>query len=53
MTRRSMTSFMTRFTSPWWRRGLLTLYYLAVLLALAALHGKGTFVTPGYIYQAF
>jgi hypothetical protein len=32
---------------------LLALYYLAVLLALAALHGRGSFATPSYIYQGF
>ncbi len=53
MIRRWISSITTHFTDPWWRRGLLTLYYLAVLLALAALHGKGSFVTPGFIYQAF
>ena len=53
MTRRWMPLFTTRFASPWWRRVALTVYYLAVLLVLAALHGKGAFVTPGFIYQAF
>ncbi len=53
MTRRWMPSITARFTSPAARAVLLTLYYLAVLLALAALHGGGSFATPGFIYQAF
>ena len=30
-----------------------TLYYLAVLLGLAVLYGRGDFSTAGFIYQAF
>lgn len=53
MTRRWMPSITARLTNPAVRATLLTLCYLAVLLALAALHGTGNFVTPGFIYQAF
>ena len=30
-----------------------TLYYLAILAALAALYGRGDAPTTGFIYQAF
>lgn len=32
---------------------LTALYYLAILLALALLHGRGEIHTAGFIYQAF
>jgi len=31
----------------------LTLYYLAILLGLILMYGKGDFSTPSFIYQAF
>ncbi len=53
MTRRWMPFFTARLASPAVRAVLLTLYYLSVLLALAALYGGGSFSTPGFIYQGF
>ena len=38
---------------PWVRFTLLTLYYLGILLGLVALHGRGDFSTPPFIYQNF
>jgi hypothetical protein len=35
-----------------WRTTMM-LYYLAVLLGLVALYGKGDVSTTGFIYQAF
>lgn len=32
---------------------VLALYYLAVLLALVVLYGRGDFSTSGFIYQRF
>lgn len=34
-------------------RPVLALYYLAVLIALALLYGRGDVSTSGFIYQAF
>ena len=35
------------------RRALLALYYIAILLALIALYGRGDFSTPDFVYQGF
>ncbi len=32
---------------------LRTLYYLAVILGLLALYGRGDFSTPSFVYQGF
>ncbi len=32
---------------------LLTLYYLAVIIGLIVLYGRGDFSTPSFVYQAF
>ena len=32
---------------------MLTMYYLAILVALVALYGQGDFSTPPFIYQNF
>jgi hypothetical protein len=42
-----------RLARPWVRFVALTLYYLAILIALFALYGKGNFSTPNFIYQNF
>ena len=42
-----------RVPRPWVRFAALTLYYLAILVALFALYGKGNFTTPSFIYQNF
>jgi hypothetical protein len=38
---------------PALHRVLLVLYYLAVILALIALYGRGDFSPPPFIYQGF
>jgi hypothetical protein len=38
---------------PLVRTTLLTLYYLAILLGLIVLYGRGDFSTPPFIYQGF
>jgi hypothetical protein len=40
-------------TVPWVRTVALTLYYLAILLGLILLYGKGDFSSPPFIYQGF
>jgi hypothetical protein len=38
---------------PALHRVLLIVYYLAVILALIAMYGRGDFSTPPFIYQGF
>jgi hypothetical protein len=35
------------------RTVVLTLYYLAILVGLILMYGKGDFSTPSFIYQAY
>lgn len=37
----------------WLRFLMLFLFYLAILLGLIVLYGKGDFATPAFIYQGF
>jgi hypothetical protein len=53
-----MTSWLTRFTttlsgSPSLRATLLTVYYIAIVLGMFALYGRGEFNPPPFVYQAF
>jgi len=38
---------------PALHRVLLVLYYLAVILALIVIYGRGDFRTPPFVYQGF
>jgi hypothetical protein len=38
---------------PTLHRLLLILYYVAVILALIAMYGRGDFSTPPFVYQGF
>jgi len=38
---------------PALHRVLLVLYYLAVILALIAMYGRGDLSTPPFVYQGF
>jgi hypothetical protein len=38
---------------PALHRVLLILYYLAVILTLIAMYGRGDFSTPPFLYQGF
>lgn len=38
---------------PKTRVAVLTLYYLAVIMGLLALYGRGDFSTPAFVYQEF
>ncbi|MEQ1851286.1 MAG: teichoic acid D-Ala incorporation-associated protein DltX [Chthoniobacteraceae bacterium] len=40
-------------TRPRARLALLTLYYFAIVAALAAMYGRGNFETPEFVYQEF
>jgi hypothetical protein len=40
-------------SAPWARTVALTLYYLAILLGLILLYGRGDFSSPPFIYQGF
>ena len=51
--KRWMLFIMGKFTNPWVRGILLTLYYLAILVGLILMYGKGDFSTPPFIYQGF
>jgi hypothetical protein len=39
--------------TSWWRVIGLALYYLAILIAIIVLHGRGGLETPKFIYQGF
>lgn len=45
--------FTALYANSWVRFTLLTLYYLAILLGLILMYGKGDFSTPPFIYQGF
>ena len=46
--------FITRLSSNRLLRiAILTLYYLAIILALILLYGRGNFSTPPFVYQGF
>lgn len=51
--KRSTHFFTEIYTNPWVRTFLLVLYYLAILVGLVILYGKGNFTTPPFIYQGF
>jgi uncharacterized membrane protein len=51
--RRTIQRITTLSNHPQVRVVALTLFYLAILLALIALYGKGDFTTPPFIYQGY
>jgi membrane-bound ClpP family serine protease len=53
MSTKRWTFLTTLITNPWVRGILLTLYYLAILVGLILMYGKGDFSTPPFIYQGF
>ncbi len=53
MTRRWMPFITGIYTNPSVRVIALTLYYLAIILALIVMYGRGNFSTPPFIYQGF
>ena len=48
-----MNFFTGLYASPWVRTVTLTFYYLAILLGLILMYGKGNFSAPSFVYQAF
>ena len=48
-----LSSISNFFVNPWIRGILLTLYYLAIIVGLILMYGKGDFSTPKFIYQGF
>jgi len=53
MTGHWTTSLINFFTTPWVRGVLLTLYYLAIIIGLILMYGKGNFSSAPFIYQGF
>ena len=54
MSIKPWTRSITAFLNHRWISGLLlTLYYLAIILGLIWMYGKGDFSTPPFIYQGF
>jgi hypothetical protein len=49
----SMHFFTEIYTNPWARTIFLVLYYLAILVGLVILYGKGNFTPTPFIYQGF
>ena len=45
--------FTTATANPWLRAGLLTVYYLAIVIGLILMYGRGDFSTPAFVYQGF
>jgi hypothetical protein len=46
-------AFLRMFNQGWLRTVCLTLYYLAIIVGLILLYGKGDFSMPKFIYQGF
>jgi hypothetical protein len=53
MTRRWMPFITGLYTNPTVHIVGLTLYYLAIILGLILMYGRGDFSTPPFIYQGF
>lgn len=53
MTRRWMPFITGVYANPSVRVIVLTLYYLAIILGLIVMYGRGDFSTPPFIYQGF
>jgi hypothetical protein len=48
-----MPSITAGYANPWVRGLVLTAYYLAILVGLVLLYGRGDFSTPPFVYQGF
>lgn len=53
MTGRWMHSITALYNNPGVRIAVLTIYYLAIILGLIVMYGRGDFSTPPFIYQGF
>ena len=38
---------------PLWTRAALVLYYMAIIMTLVLMYGRGDFSTPPFVYQEF
>lgn len=50
---RTLESFLRLPGEPWVRLGICFLYYLAIVVMLLLLYGRGDFVTAPFVYQGF
>ena len=54
MSIKRLTQFITEFyRNPRGRVLLVSVYYLAILLGLVILYGRGDLSAPGFVYQGF
>lgn len=54
MSRKRSTPFIAALlANPAVQFGARTLYYLAILIGLIVMYGKGDFSTPSFVYQGF
>lgn len=54
MSIKRLTQFITGvYHNPWGRVALLSIYYLAIILGLVAMYGKGNLSAPEFVYQGF
>ncbi len=51
--KRLMNFFTAIYTNSTGRVVLLTLYYLAIIVGLIIMYGRGNFTTPKFVYQGF
>ncbi len=51
--KRWMRSITAAFRSPWGRTLLLSAYYLAIILGLILMYGRGKLTNTNFIYQGF
>jgi membrane-bound ClpP family serine protease len=54
MLNRHWKPYISSFLSNPWVRGIfLVLYYLAIIVGLILMYGRGNFSTPPFVYQGF
>jgi hypothetical protein len=53
LTKRWISSITSLSSRPPVRLAALTVYYLAVLVALIVMYGKGDFSAASFVYQGF
>ena len=53
MTKRLMAFFTGVYRNSWGHVLLLGLYYLAIIVGLVLLYGRGEFISNNFVYQGF
>ncbi len=54
MSIKRLTQFITGiYHNPWGRVFILSIYYLAIILGLVVMYGKGNLSAPEFVYQGF